>query len=134
MIADTDFFIDVMRSRRQHHRAAVHKMEELEAGGVKIGMTAVTRFELSSGIQQFVRPDEERSRVLRLVRAYPAYPVEGEDADRAGEIHGSLMAAGTPIGVADALIAATALSRGETLLTRNRKHFARVPGLRIEGY
>jgi tRNA(fMet)-specific endonuclease VapC len=134
MIADTDFFIDIMHAKRQFHEAAVRKLEDLETGGIKIGMTAVTRFELSSGIEQFVRPDEERNRVRRLVRAYPTYSLEGGVADRAGEIYGSLRAAGTSIGVADALIAATALATGETLVTRNRKDFARVQGLRIEGY
>jgi tRNA(fMet)-specific endonuclease VapC len=134
MIADTDFFIDIMRSRRQHHEAAVRKLEDLDSTGVKIGMAAVTRFELSSGIEQFVRPQEERDRVRRLVRAYPTYPLEGAAADRAGEIYGSLSVRGTPIGVADALIAGTALTHGETLLTRNRKHFGRVPGLPIEAY
>lgn len=134
MIADTDFFIDLMRSKRQHHEAAVRKLAVLDAGGAKIGMTAVTRFELSSGIEQFVRPDEERNRVRRLVRAYPTYPLEGAAADWAGEIYGALRAKGTAIGVADALIAAMALAIGEPLLTRNLREFARVQGLQIEGY
>jgi tRNA(fMet)-specific endonuclease VapC len=134
MIADTDFFIDIMRSKRQHHDVAVRKLEELDAGGIKISMAAITRFELSSGIEQFVRPDEERARVRRLVRAYPTLPLEGATADRSGEIYGFLRARGTTIGVADALIGATALVYGESVLTRNRKHFSRIQGLQIETY
>jgi predicted nucleic acid-binding protein len=37
----------------------------------------------------------------------------------------------TPIGMADYLIAGICLQRSATLLTRNRGHFARVPGLEL---
>ena len=38
------------------------------------------------------------------------------------------------IGRADLLIASIALSRQATLVTRNRKHFERIPGLRVENW
>ena len=42
---------------------------------------------------------------------------------------GDLESAGTPIGPHDTLIAATALRHQATLVTRNVREFARVPGL-----
>ena len=71
MIGDTDFFIDLMHTRRIHHVAAVEKAKELESQGVRIAMTALTRFELSVGIAQFVEPAKEREKVRRLIHAYP---------------------------------------------------------------
>ena len=50
MIGDTDFFVDLMRQRSAHHARAVAKIPELESRGIRIAMTAVTRFELASGI------------------------------------------------------------------------------------
>jgi type I restriction-modification system DNA methylase subunit len=41
---------------------------------------------------------------------------------------------GTEIGDFDLLIASIALTYGETLLTRNVRHFSRVPGLAVESY
>lgn len=38
---------------------------------------------------------------------------------------------GEPIGMGDSLIAGIVLAHGETLMTRNRRHFGRVEGLRI---
>jgi len=52
-------------------------------------------------------------------------------ADAAGEIRRSLERSGKPIGMADCLIAGIVTSNGGTLMTRNRRHFERVPGIRL---
>lgn len=134
MIGDTDFFIDLMHPGRTHHRAAVEKARELEGQGVRIVMTALTRFELFAGVMQFVEPMREREKVQRLIRAYPAYSLDGPAGDRAGTILGSLRVRGVTLGTADALIAAVALENREPLLTRNRKDFSRIEGLVVEVY
>ena len=134
MIGDTDFFLDLMQTRRAHHVAAVERARELESQGVRIVMTAITRFELSAGIAQFVEPAKEREKVRRLIRAYPTYALDGPAGDHAGAIHGTLRARGMALGTADSLIAAIALENREPLLTRNRKDFSRVQGLTIETY
>lgn len=134
MIGDTDFFIDLMHPRRQFHDRAAEKAQDLADREVRLGMTAVTRFELATGIQQAARREEEREAVHRLLQAYPTHPLEGAAADQGGRIHGSLQAQGTPVGVMDVLIAAVAFARGEPLLTRNRRDFGRIPGLALETY
>jgi len=56
----------------------------------------------------------------------------------AGETYGRLRAeleqAGTPIGEPDLRIAAIALTHNLTVVTGNIRHFARVPGLRVENW
>jgi tRNA(fMet)-specific endonuclease VapC len=47
-----------------------------------------------------------------------------------GEFHSKLKT--NPIEEADLLIAAISASKGELLITRNVKHFERVPGLKVE--
>lgn len=51
-----------------------------------------------------------------------------------GKIRAELEAQGSPIGDADLRIAAIALTHDLTLVTGNIRHFARVPGLRIENW
>ena len=53
------------------------------------------------------------------------------EADAASEIRRSLERSGDSIGMADSLIAGIVTSNGGTLLTRNRRHFERVPGIRL---
>lgn len=56
----------------------------------------------------------------------------------AGETYGRLRAelerAGTPLAEPDLRIAAIALSQDLTVVTGNVRHFARVPGLRVENW
>ncbi len=51
-----------------------------------------------------------------------------------GELRASWKRAGTPVGYADGLIAATALALDFTLVTRNITHFDHVTGLRVENW
>lgn len=66
-----------------------------------------------------------RIRVLALTEA---------DALRAGELLAELADRGTPIGIEDVLIAATALGNSLVVVTRNVKHYSRIPGLRLESW
>jgi predicted nucleic acid-binding protein len=52
-------------------------------------------------------------------------------AERCGEIRAHLRRRGQPISDFDAVIAATALHYNLTLLTFNRRHFERIPDLRL---
>jgi tRNA(fMet)-specific endonuclease VapC len=61
-----------------------------------------------------------------------AYDVEA--ARRYGRLAAMLLDEGVPIGVEDTMVAAHALSRGLVLVTHNRQHFGRVPGLRVEDW
>jgi tRNA(fMet)-specific endonuclease VapC len=56
-------------------------------------------------------------------------PLAMDEALRAGDLLANLADRGEPIGLEDVLIAATALENGLTVVTRNLKHFARIPGL-----
>jgi len=109
-------------------------------GNEDSGVTAITVSELLHGALR-ARDISERTRRLAVAEALldglSVYEFGVRDAQRHAELWVHLQRLGTPIGPHDMLIAATALARGEALLTLNRKEFDRVPGLRlidIEGY
>ena len=79
------------------------------------------------------------SRTLRrqldaLYSALEVLPYDVEAARRYGRLAAALLEEGVPIGVEDTMVAAHALSRGLVVVTHNRRHFERVPGLRIDDW
>ena len=69
--------------------------------------------------------------VLSLVTVLP---VSTSVAIRAGDLLADLERRGAGIGVEDVLIAATALTHGLTVVTRNIRHLARVSGLAVQSW
>lgn len=124
IVADTDVLIDYLAGREpMAGRVAV------ELTTSSFGTTAVTRFELLAGAQT----DRQRGLVQILLDALPTLPLDGASADRAAEVRRVLEARGEGIGMADSLIAGIVLAHDGILLTRNRKHFERVPALHLSG-
>ncbi len=61
-------------------------------------------------------------------------PLGEAEAIRAGDLLATLEARGEPIGIEDVWIGATALEYGLQVVTRNLKHFRRIPGLTSESW
>ncbi len=104
-----------------------------QIGPATLALPAVVVFELRYGLLRAGR--------LRQLVAFEAVMAslaqldfDAEAADHAARIRLALEAAGTPIGLADQLIAATARRHGCTLVTHNTREFSRVPGLPIEDW
>lgn len=120
IVADTDVLIDALRGREP---ARARIAEALAAG--QLATTAVTAFELRSGADT----DRTRAAIEQLLAPLEILPFDDAAAVRAGKLRRTLEAAGTPLGMADYLIAGICLTRSASLVTRNRSHFDRVDGL-----
>lgn len=96
-----------------------------------IGVPAIVEYELRYGLlrlpQEAAKP--RLAALATLLRPMQLLPFDSECAAQAARIRAELEAAGTPIGAHDTLIAATVLRYQATLVTRNVREFARVPGL-----
>ena len=90
-------------------------------------MELKTVLELLSG----ARADEERQKVETLLSALHVLPFDAVAAEAGAAVRRDLEARGEGIGTADYLVAGVCLAHGATLLTRNRKLFERVPGLKL---
>jgi tRNA(fMet)-specific endonuclease VapC len=96
-------------------------------------ISAITLAELRFGIER------RKSRKLELavtsfLSVIAIAPFDDPCAMTFGRIAAKLAATREPIGEADTLIAAHALTLGITLVTNNEKHFKRVAGLKIESW
>jgi tRNA(fMet)-specific endonuclease VapC len=120
-IADTDVMIDFLRGAGEAERISI----ELDTG--RLCVTAVTAFELWAG----AKSPQQAAMVEALLAALTILPLNDSSARRAGDVYRELAGSGTAIGMADSLIAGIALDHGAILITRNRKHYQRVPGLRL---
>lgn len=131
LILDTSILIEAERDGQ-----SVEAVLARFTGGGLIAISTVTLMELSHGIARakHERMRIERRRFLDAVRATIAViPLDELLAIRAGLLNGQLAALGFTIGFADAIISATALSRGDSVATRNVRHFDVVPGLDVVG-
>lgn len=122
ILADTDVLIDYL--------AGVQPMRDTLAGYAAAGRlqtSVINLFELLSGAKEGTRGD----RVRRLVALIPIIVLDKNAAELAAQVRRDLEREGQAIGMGDSLIAGIALSRRLPLLTRNRKHFERVPHLSL---
>ncbi len=120
IVADSDVLIDALRGREPFdHRIS----EALTAGS--LATTAITAFELLSG----AKTETALTKVRHLLAPLEILPFDEAASSAAAEARRNLEARGKTIGTADYLIAGVCLSRSMALLTRNRRHFERIPGL-----
>lgn len=124
LVADTDVLIDFLRGRGEEA-----KRVEFELKRGRLHTTAVSAFELWAG----AKSSQEKSAVGVLLSALSIIPLDAGAADKAGDVLRMLQSKGQTIGMADSLIAGICIHRDALLLTRNRKHFSRVPELRLSG-
>jgi tRNA(fMet)-specific endonuclease VapC len=100
-----------------------------------VGLSAVTAAELVHGVER--ADDAHRAARARYVEAlFAAFPTLPLDLDVA-RVYGRLLAElgrrGVTVEAHDLQIAATALRHDWSVVTVNRAHFARVPGLVVIG-
>lgn len=119
----------VIATMRRNHRVG-ERLRQCRPG--EIGLSAIVLHELYFGAvhSRRVRANLDALDEIEL----PIVPFDVDDARVAGNVRAALILAGTVIGPYDILIAAQALSRGLTLVTRNTREFSRVQGLRFEDW
>lgn len=96
----------------------------------EITLPAVSAYEVRVGVLGSQNPKRRREQFEAFLSVIEILPFDAEAGVRAAELRHNLERAGETIGPLDTLIAATALSHGGVLVTRNVREFSRVPGLK----
>jgi tRNA(fMet)-specific endonuclease VapC len=125
IVADTDVLIDFLRGRGQ-----AAKRVALELTTRSFGTTAITAFELRSG----ARTSNQLKGIDTLLDAMTLLSFGPEEARVAADLRRQLESQGQAIGMADYMIAAVCIANDGVLLTRNRRHFERVEGLKLSTF
>jgi tRNA(fMet)-specific endonuclease VapC len=107
-------------------RSAALESQVRTASPDTLCISVVTRAELVYGIER--KPEAKRlARIVHaLLSTIRVLPWEAGAADWYGRIQAQLDAKGTPIGMADTMIAAHAIDAGAVLVTNNAKHYDRI--------
>ncbi len=131
--ADTSFLVDLLRDAARGIRGpATVLLGEIEREEIRVGVHVLC--ELLAGAEGSQRPTVERQRVRRLCGSLVvSYPDE-RFAPVYARLLASLRGGGRPIATMDLLIATAAMVDEAAIVTRNTRHFSRVPGLEIRGY
>ncbi len=124
VVADTDVLIDAFDKEREPMRRRV--LELAQSG--ELATTAITLYELTAGPRTTVVQLEILQAALGPLLVLP---VTRSAADVAAGANRYLARRGKAIAVPDTLIAGVCITHGLPLLTRNREHFSRVPGLEL---
>ena len=119
---DTNILIDYFRGQQE----SVELVRSLLKQG-KVYTTEITRFELCSG--------ESYPKAKPIITLFFNYitilPFEKNSAEKAGEIYRKFKKVGNLPNISDILIAAIAISHNLTVVTKNRKDFERIDGVKL---
>ena len=124
-LLDTDWIIDHLRGRLD----AITLVQRLSPAGIAVSI--ITFGEVYEGIY-FGNERQKHERGFReFLRGAKVLGISRRTARHYARIRGTLRSQGMLIPQPDILIAATAISHGLELVTRNLRDFQRIPGLTL---
>ena len=123
MLADTDVIIDAFDGKASAGRAIADADDRL--------LSVVSYMELMRGAQSRRETIEIKRFLIR--QGFSVLPLTEQVGHRAAT-YIEEYALGSGLGVADALIAATAAEHGLTLCTGNAKHYRPIAELTVQGF
>jgi tRNA(fMet)-specific endonuclease VapC len=127
---DTSFIVDVLRGE-QSVDSLLEKYDESEED---IFVASPSIMEIVKGAYLKLESYEEVGKIREFLTSVIVLDFDKECAFKAGEIEARLRKEGNIIEIEDIMIGAVAQHNGESLVTRNVKHFSRIEGLEVEGY
>ena len=124
-LLDTDIFSETRKRINQFVLARATAY--INAFG-EYTISIITVTEIIKGWHKVEREDRIQQ-FLAEISSLEILTMDTLTAEIAGRIYGDLERSGQPIGLADAIIAATALQHDLTLVTGNLSHYQRIQGL-----
>ena len=127
-LLDTTVFGDILDGRENvRDRLLQHAPAEL-------AISSIVRGELLIGATRMPHGHGARLAVEQMLAPIPVIDFDERLASAYGVLQATMWESGNAIGVADAMIAATAIIRDATLVTSDAEAFAHVPGLITEDW
>lgn len=124
-LIDTDWVASALKGRSE----ATTLLANLSSDGLAISL--ITYGEIYDGIYHGIAPESQEAGFLTFLQVVDVIPLDLDIVKQFARLRGELRGAGKSISDFDLLIAATTLRNNFTLVTRNLRHFKRIPGLSI---
>lgn len=124
-LVDTDVVASYLNGRPE----AVTLLQHLLPQG--LALSAISYSELYEGLIYGREPAQQIAGFRRFLHGVRVLDVSRRVARQYGRVRGSLRQQGQLLPAPDLLIGATALAYDLVLVTRNVRHFQRIPGLRL---
>ena len=126
---ETDFLVDFLRGNEN----AVKKMVSLKSSKEKLCITPITATEIFFGAIK-THKTSEVNKTKSFLSFFGLMEYDLVASLLSAEVLNFLETKGEKIGEKDSITAGITIRHGERLLTRNKKHFSKVPHLEIEIY
>jgi tRNA(fMet)-specific endonuclease VapC len=120
---------DITASWLNGHKQTVELLSPLRHQGLALSL--MTYGEIYEGVYFGKDPQAAERGLLGFLRRVDVLPISKAVLKQFARVRGHLRSQGLLIPDPDILIGATALQHNLTLLTGNRRHFERIPGLMI---
>src|SRR3954454_5000274 len=121
----TDWIVARLANRPE----AIVVLRTLARDGIAVSIVSFA--ELYEGAYGSQTPPQQIARIQQFLSSSPVINLSDAITDRFGQIRAQLRAQGTLIPDLDLLIGATAAVHNLTVMTRNVRHFGRIPGLTL---
>jgi tRNA(fMet)-specific endonuclease VapC len=131
---DTSFLIDLHREVKTERLASAFELMETLNEREALGVSVHVLCELRAGAELSKRVLQEHEALDQLLQGFHIAHTDERFMPAYGRLSASLVRARQQIGAMDLLIATHALIEDAELVTKNVKHFSRVPGLRVLSY
>ncbi len=120
LVFDTSVLIDALRLKKD----ARGIFAEVENKDYKLYLPSIVGFEIYSG-ESSKRPEQVK-RIKEFLNYFEIVELDWNIAQKAGEIYRDYV---SDLEVPDYIVAATAQEIGASVVTLNKKHFQKIPGI-----
>ncbi len=127
ILLDTDICVEILKGNKK----ILQRRADYDG---PIGICFMTIAELYYGAEKSRDPTRNYETIEKLVLTLEIVQSDLGILRRFGAIKAQLQRDGTSLADAAVLIAAATLERAERLITGNKKHFERIPGLSLEDW
>lgn len=125
---DTSFIIALLRREDN----AEKELERVTVQNQRLSTTPITVCELFKGVYRSKNSANEAEKIKGLLTYLEILEFNVDACERYGQLINTKILQSSPIGDMDVMIAAIALTHNEPLITRNLRHFERIPDLSVK--
>ena len=130
VILDSDIIISYLRKIPK----AINKISELKKSKSGLKTTIFNVGELYKGAYLSSNVAKSIRGITDILKNFEIIYFSIEDAVEYGLISAELKIKGVPIGIIDELIASIAINQDEILVTRNIKHYEKIPRIKLKNW